>query len=476
MKKKNWIARTYQKFCIKIGIKQSLALFLDPGLGKTTILLAIYCWLKKYKKSKGVLVLAPLNPLYLTWPDEIKQWLQFSHLNYTILHKKPDKHLLYNKRNIDVYLANPESLTWIMPWLDKTPVDKWPVDVLIVDESSAFKNTKSKRTRRLMKLAKKFKRRYIANGTPTGNGYLGLFSQMFLVDLGKSLGSKKGDYLANYFKLVGNPLWYNYQLKNKNTYKEILKAIKSSTICLEANDHIKIPKEIIQPKYITLPASALRTYQDIESDLFAEIDSNTFVAETSSTMANMLHQICNGNLYYTPDPLSSYVPAIKRGFTQLHKEKLYAIEEIIEEVQGKQILIAYKFKHDEKVLQAHFGKKIVFFTSDKNKKVIQQKWNSNKIQILAGQYKALGFGLNLQKSHANIVVPYSIISDFEVFDQFIRRLRRSGNQKAVVYVYPILAKGLYDDKVTYKVLQQKGLSHKSTFDYLKDYKKSRSGI
>lgn len=473
---KNWVARAYQKYCVDLGKKKSLALFLDPGLGKTTILLSIFCWLKKYKKAKGALVIAPINPLYLTWPDEIKSWREFSHLRYAILHNKPSRHLIYNKRKIDIYLANPESIGWICEWLKKTPKEQWPFDVLIVDESTKFKDTSSSRTKALVRQVRHFKRRYIANGTPTGNGFLGLFSQMFIVDLGKTLGVTKGEYTNKYFKLVGNPKWFQYGLRNKNSHKEILKAIKPSTICLQAEDHIHIPREVIQPKYINLPKNALKIYEEIEKELYSEINEEEFVAESGAAKANMLHQICNGNLYFTPDPLEEYVPPIKRGYTQLHKQKLYALEDLIEEVQGKQVLIGYKYKHDKEALKKHFGKKIQFFDSSSNKKIMQDKWNKGRINIMAGQVQSLGFGLNLQKGQANIIVLYSLISDFEVFDQFIRRLRRSGNTQEAVYVYILLAKGLYDHEVTYKTLQNREVSHKETFEYLKKHLEKRKEI
>ncbi|MCW8932840.1 MAG: SNF2-related protein, partial [Gammaproteobacteria bacterium] len=414
-----WIPKLYQKMCVKIGIQKSLALFLDPGLGKTSILLAIFVWLKKYKKAKGALIIAPLNPLYLTWPDEIKQWEQFAHLNYTILHNRPQKNVLFKKRKIDIYLANPESIEWIFAYLDKIPTKDWPFDVLIVDESSKFKSTKSSRTKILIKYAKRFKRRYIANGTPTGNGYEGLFSQIFIVDLGKALGTAKRHYLTKYFEPIkgysSTSTWVSYQLKNKNTYKKILDKIRSVAICLQAEDHITMPTFNMTPKYITLPKNVQKIYNSIEKNLFAIIDQEEFVAESAATKVSLLHQICNGSVYYTQDPLDeSYVPPIKRGFSQLHKEKLKVLEDLIEEVQGKQLLIGYKYQSDARVLQEYFGKKITMFNAKTDKKKIQAQWNAGKIEILAGQIQSMGLGLNLQKSHAHIIALYSIISDFEL--------------------------------------------------------------
>ena len=467
---KKWIPEPYQKFCVEEGKKRNLAFFLDPGLGKTSIMLAIYCWLKKYKKSKGALVIAPINPMYLTWPDEIKDWSNFAHLKYIILrgfNKFPIK------RKADIWLIHPEGLDKLFSILSHIPPRKWPFDTIFIDESSKFKSTTSNRTKLLMKNIRYIKHRYIANGTPTGNGYEGLFSQMFLVDLGKSLGARMGEYREKYFKQFGKTEWRSYALKNKDTYKEILEQIKPSAICIEAEDHIEVPQRLIIPRFIDIPPKALKVYKEIETELFSVIDEQDFVAQTASTMSTMLHQICNGNLYYTQDPLEEYKPPLARGFNELHKEKLKALEDLIDEANGQQVLIGYKFKSDKEVIKKYFGKKIVMFSDQKDTNKTQKDWNSGKTRLLAGQISAIGFGLNLQKSHAHIVALYSLMADFEAFDQFIRRLARRGNTSNRVYVYPIIAKGLYDHEVVYKKLKDRDRAHKSTFQFLKEYKAKR---
>lgn len=469
---KTWIARKYQSQCVRLGVKKSLALFLDPGLGKTSILLEILRLLIQRKKAKGALVIAPLNPLYMTWPDEIESWTNFCHFKYKILHID-DAFSQY--RNTQIYLVNPERLNTIIPKLLKTPVDQWPFDVLIVDESSKFKETKSARTKLLLKISPMFKRVYIANGTPTGNGFIGLYSQMRLVDNGESLGRHKGTFLDRYFKVVGRPEWRQYTLKDKNTYKQILKDIKPSALVLSADDYVDLPELIVSPKFIKIPDKIQAIYDEINEEFCATINEEEIVAETAGTLAMMLHQICNGSLYHMQDPLATYIPPIKRGFNFLHNEKIEVLKSLIEEYQGKQILLGYKFQSDREILEKQFGKKITFFSKAKTKKDkqdIQTKWNSGKIRILAGEISSLGFGLNLQKSSAGVIVFYSLSADFEAYDQFTRRLLRSGNKSSHVHVHPILAKNAYDHLVVWKKLNSRSKSHKNFFKTMQEYQQA----
>jgi len=55
-------------------------LFLDPGLGKTSISLAAIKILKYAREIKGVLLVAPLRVTYSVWPGEIEKWVNFNGL------------------------------------------------------------------------------------------------------------------------------------------------------------------------------------------------------------------------------------------------------------------------------------------------------------------------------------------------------------------------------------------------------------
>ena len=84
--RKYWIPRIAQKKTIKLGLQKSCCIFLQPGLGKTSIALELYRLHLKRRNVKRMLVIAPILPCYLTWPAEIKKWSNFKNLTWTILH------------------------------------------------------------------------------------------------------------------------------------------------------------------------------------------------------------------------------------------------------------------------------------------------------------------------------------------------------------------------------------------------------
>src|SRR5262245_40641207 len=82
-----WIPHAYQGRAMKFLLGHAAGgLFLPPGLGKTTIVLAVLLLLFKQKLISKVLVVAPLRVCFATWPGEIQKWAQFNHLRVVILH------------------------------------------------------------------------------------------------------------------------------------------------------------------------------------------------------------------------------------------------------------------------------------------------------------------------------------------------------------------------------------------------------
>lgn len=469
-----WKPRNYQTKCVEEGVtKKRLALFLDPGLGKTSILLQIFNKLSIRKQAKGALIIAPLNPCYMTWPQEIKGWTNFRRLEYVILHGR-DRNVKVKQR-ADIFIINPEGIAWLFEYLKKLPKAKWPFDTLIVDESSKFGSLSSKRTKQLWKLVPAFKNRFIANGTPVANGFNRLMPQMFIIDRGKALGTTAAHYMHTYFEQYGNPKWRMYRLQ-KGSDKRIMKKIADKCVRLSAEDHVEMPERILVTRLIDLPEKAEKAYKEIETELFTLIDNNELVAESASSLATKLHQLCNGTIYEDQEPLAKPLPSHKRKSIVVHAEKLIALDELVEEFNGKPVLIAYKFTHDKTALKEYFKKRIKFFDDAKSgtaKAKLQKDWNDNKIPMLAGNPQSIGHGLNLQKGGACVIIFYSIDHDYEIHDQFIRRLLRSGNPSKHIYLCYVLAKDKYDHQIIYPNLLQKQTTQDSFLKALARYRKRK---
>lgn len=438
--------------------------FADPGLGKTAIVLSLIDQLFLFENTK-TLIIAPLRVIHSVWPAEIAKWNQFKYLEYTILHGKDKEKNL--QKDVDIYLINAENIFWLfeLPELAK-------FNILVIDESSKFKNNRSKRLKILKKNLAYFQRRIILTGTPAPKSLMDLYAQMYILDRGESLGKYITHYRERYFYPTQFRNFQEWNLK-PGSDKAIEKKIAPKVLRIEASDYLDLPDLIYNNIKVKLPKAALKIYDDLEKYLFAELDNEKLVVPTKSAVYNACHQIANGALYRPQQILESFVPASKRKLVVLHSQKLDALKELLGELQGKSVLVAYHFKHDLKALLQEFGEDTPFIgggVSSKEGQRIINEWNSGIIPMLLGHPQSMSHGLNIQHGGSDIVW-FSLTDDLENYIQFNRRIYRQGQTKQV-RVHHILAEDTVDLAIM-KRLKTKDKNQNALLKALKEYRRTK---
>lgn len=451
-----WVPHDYQKRAVEFLLTHGGAgLFLDPGLGKTSITLKA---LQATKKK--ALVIAPLRVCYEVWPKERDKWADFADVRVSLLHGKYKQDAL--EEDADIYVVNPEGLDWL---LSNRAYLKKRFETLVIDESSKFKYTKTKRFKLLKDELNKFNRRWILTGSPNPNGYMDLFGQIYIIDQGHALGRYVTHYRTQFFYSVDQQGW-DWRLM-PGSEAQIQARIKPLVLRLDAEDYLKLPK--LEPNIIRvdLPPSTRKIYDEMEAELISELESGeTVTAVSAGAAAIKCSQIANGGLYY-PDPEG---PLLKRMTASLHTAKTDALEDLIEELQGSPLLIAYEFTHDLERLRERFGAGLPAIGGGVTPKTVAEiikQWNLGKLPLLAAHPASAGHGLNLQM-FANQICWYGLTWDFELYDQLIRRLRRQGNPNAQVFVHHIVARDTIDE-AKLGALRRKARTQKGFLDSLKDY-------
>jgi SNF2 family DNA or RNA helicase len=443
--------KSYQKEALFFGLKKrTCAWFIDPGMGKTAIALSMLSLLKRKKKAKRFLVVASLNIMYNTWPEEIEKWDQFKSLSYTLLHGKDKETKLRQKS--DVYLINPEGLKWLLS-KEKT------FDVLIIDESSKFKNPSSQRFKLLKKQLDQFRYRVIMSGTPTPNSYQDLFSQMYIVDLGEAFGKYITHFRNKYYNLV-NPKFYTYELKN-GADKAIKKKMTKRAFVLR---NTKIEKPIFNFIKVQMDQEVKDIYQSMEKKFFAEIENEKIFAVSAGSAYRKCHQIANGAFYETDST----------DFYDLHDAKIEALKELMAELQGKPLLVGYLYKHDALRIKEAFPNTphIGGGVKQKTRKEIIDAWNSGKIPLLLGQIGSVSHGLNLQKSNCEDVCYFSLTDDPDAYEQFYRRVYGRHGSKRFIRVHHIVTKSTVDMAILRR-LRQKEKQQISLLEAIREYQKTK---
>ena len=429
-----WQPHDYQKRAIRLLLSQSAGgLFLDPGLGKTSICLASLKILKKKGFIRKTLIVAPLRPLYKVWPDEIQKWEEFKELNFVILHGKDKEQAL--RTEADIYLINPEGLLWLLgDGLHPRPVPHF--DCIIVDESTKFKDSTTRRFKLLKKLLPSIARRWILTGTPVPNGVSDLFGQIYILDSGRALGKFVTHFRLQYFVRSGFNL-YEWSLR-QGAFEEIIENISQLILQLSAEDYLQMPELVNMPYTIVdLPPEARKRYNEVEELFVSAREDGDIVAANAAVRGIKCRQVANGAVY---DEDRNVIP--------VHEAKLDALESLIGEFAGAPALVLYEFQHDLDRILGRLGDMPHIYSGMPAKKFerLIDDFNAGKLPILLGHPASMGHGLNMQQA-CHHVVWFGIPWNLEHYDQAIARVYRQGQQSRSVFVYHIIARDTMDEKV-----------------------------
>jgi SNF2 family DNA or RNA helicase len=440
--KPSWQPHSYQRTGIihLLGVAGA-ALFYDPGLGKTSICLATFKILKGEGLAKKVLVVVPLLPMLTSWGGEIEKWAEFEGLTYTVLHGKNKRANL--QLDVDIYLINPEGLLWLFQ--EPLPV----FDILIVDESTKFKRGNTERFKLLKKNLHLFHRRWILTGTPVPNGMFDLWGQVYILDLGGALGRYVTHYKNKYFhpKSVFEP---HTSVLNQGAYEEIIERLRPMVSRAKAEDWLQMPELMYIDRKVKLPKNIMKIYKELENEFFTMLSEELVVTVANAAVAGVkCRQIVNGAMYIEGVP------------HEFHSAKLDALEDLLEELGPKPVLVLYEFNHDRDRILARFkedkdsGAMRVLAGGAGAKRVeeVVSGFNAGTITRVLGHPESMGFGLNLQGACHHVIF-FGLTWRLDLYQQAIARVYRQGQTAATVFVYHILAEETVDDRVSARLCQK----------------------
>jgi SNF2 family DNA or RNA helicase len=478
-------AEEYQKKGIQLLCSNpGFGLLAYPGTGKTGMTLAAFVALKRAGLVGRALIVAPRLVVHNTWPAEIQKWIQFNHLSFNIIHGENKDQKLFHEAiqpRADFTLTNPESLKWFfgmfdLKWFTSGRM-KWPWDVLVIDESSKFKNPGSVRFKVLKPFLPLFTRRIILTGTPTPASMEDLWSQMFIVDGGDSLGKTLTEFRGKYFQ-IDNPKYYTYKLL-PGAAEAIHRAI-AGKVCVFDESAFNLPPRVTNDVVVTLPTKARKIYDDFEKLLFGELDSGQVItAPNSSSKYLLCRQIANGRMYEPkePQPLED-APAPGRVVHSLHSEKIEAVENLLDELNGKPVLIAYHFRHDLEALveflSARYKAPPPFIGAGVPMATINhhiEQWNRGGLPVLLVHPASMAHGLNLQFG-GNDLIFYSLTDNLENYQQLIKRLHRRG-VVGQVRIHRIIAAKTVDEAVVMG-LDDKASNQAALMEAVKRYRMNQT--
>ena len=428
-----FIPHEYQRYAIEyIKTHPIIAVFLDMGLGKTSITLtALNDLLLDSFDVHRVLIIAPIRVARETWPAEIEKWDHLRGLTYSVAVGTEAERKAALLQPADIYIINRENIQWL---IEKSGIP-FDYDMVVVDELSSFKNHASKRFKALLKVRPRIKRIVGLTGTPTSNGLMDLWAEFRILDMGKRLGRFIGQYRNTYFepdKRSGQVVFSYKPLP----YAEnaIYRQISDITISMKSTDHLTMP-ELVSGEYIVkLSEGERKHYDELKRELVLQLPDGEITAANAASLSGKLCQMSNGAIY---DDSGEVI--------RIHDRKLDALEDIIEAANGKPLLVAYWFRHDlerieERLRELH----ITYKRLDDSASI--RGWNSGDVPVGLIHPASAGHGLNLQAGGSTLVW-FGPTWSLELYQQTVARLWRQGQTAKTVVVQHIITKGTIDERI-----------------------------
>ena len=444
-----YIPHSYQQRATDLVVsKKSVGLFLDMGLGKTVITLTAVNELiyDRFEVSR-VLVIAPKRVAEDTWTREHKKWDHLRELRISKVLGTAAQRLRALEQDADVYVIGRDNVVWLVDHYSKKK--HWPFDMIVIDELSSFKNPQAKRFRALRKILGVTQRVVGLTGTPSPNGLMDLWAQVYLLDRGERLGRTIGAYREKYFRAGARNGYVVYKWEPlKGAKEQIEEKISDICVSMSAADYLTLPERIDNVIPVKLTDAEMELYKRMEQDQLLQIEDSDVVALNAAAVMTKLLQIANGSVY-----------SMEGTVVNIHDAKLEALQEIIDTTDSP-VLVFYSFKHDlDKILEAVSGARVLNGPED------IRDWNDGKVRVLLAHPASVGYGLNLQEG-GHTIVWYGLTWSLELYQQANARLYRQGQEKPVI-IHHLIAEGTVDEQAM-AALQAKDTSQAALLAALKE--------
>lgn len=480
----------YQEYAAQfIASRWSSGLFLDMGLGKTLITLTA---LSRIRPTGHILVIAPLAIARSTWLDEIEKWgFDISVVSLVVNERgrrltRAERHKLYAQipeQPASLYIINKELLPDLVnalptiqgPTLDRRGkltykrVPVWPFKTVVIDESQRFKNPHSVGFKTLLRIRPQIIRLIALSGTPAPQNLLDIWSQIYLLDQGNTLGAKFNEFRANYFQAgkTINGQVVNYHILD-GAEDIIHEKIKPLVISMK-NTYLKLPPLTFNQIKIRLSDEEMARYKTFARDALIEIANNEIlkineeneklnneteelqlldakndddiesatsyiIMDNAAILANKLNQFSSGALY----------TGEKDEYVVVHEHKLDILESIVETTSSP-VLVAYGFKFDKIEIMKRLKASNINVVAFDGSSDMMNAWNAGEYEVMLIHPASAGHGINIQEG-GHTLVWYTLPLSSEQYQQTNARLYRQGQTQPVM-IHELITTGTYGARV-----------------------------
>jgi len=450
----------HQLVCAYLALKEKKFIHLvDVGLGKTQITLTVIYGAKKMGIGHKTLVLVPNLINIPSWEDEVEA--HRPELKFIGLEGTTEERIELLKQDADIFCINYIGLQALVTRLMPNPrkpgkrsrqIDDEMMtnfmkqfDIIIFDEISTVKNTRST----TFKICKNFKShskiRLGLTGTPFGRNLSDLWGEYFVIDGGDSLGRNQFLFEKVFFDMRLNVWGGMDKTFRKKRMPELKRLMYNCAIRYEQNECFDLPPIIYKPIPLVMPMEMEPYYSKLKEKIREAITCNNMVMtdirnlwmqsrEVTSNFLQIIDEDANKILLDIPSPAK--MEALQELCNELPEEhKMVIFHEFIESGNRIEKMITQELK--EKCLRVKAG------TQDRGDLLDSFK-NDPECRFLVISSHIGALGLNLQT--ANYVCFYESPVSPIVRRQAEARVYRTG-QKHTTFVYDLFIAGTVEERI-----------------------------
>ena len=449
-----------QKMAVKDIFRiRACGLTSDCGFGKTVTALTVVRDAIT-RVNRPTVIFGNKKAVEGAWTNEFAKWDHTKHLKVNIVHGPMKKRERELADPADVYVCSYNNAQWLVA--QKNCPD---FAVVIADEASCLKGSKSKWRKALNIAAKNALVRLAMTATPKTRNEDDYWGMCRWLDGGRTLGKTIGEFRDNFMVSISyGPSARGWKMKS-GAGDKVRDRIKHLFIEYELEDKANVPHKVITVNG-KLSDESWATYSRMAKEgLIAGVEFKGGEPLESLEIKNLLDQLSSGFVYeqtmerISLADLEDAKTAIEllrksrdRTVRRLFDDRVILMRKTYRAIMKKHgnvpVLICYKFKHELAQLQELFPESI-----DDTADTFESEFNTGLYPVGLLQYQRSSKSVNLQKQ-CYVMIQYTQTFNFEDNYQIIRRIARQGQPEPMCFIYKLHIEGTVDDIKTDKFVER----------------------
>lgn len=391
---------------------------------------------------KRVLIICPLSIMKSAWQNDLFKFA--IHRSVAIAYGPADKRKEIIRGNAEFVIINYDGVEIV-----KNEILSGGFDLVVVDEASAYKNSRTDRWKTLRDLNRNIKGLWMLTGTPAAQSPVDAYGLAKLVNPAgvPRLFSEFRDYVMTKVSM--------YRWIPKPNAQLVVHRVLQPAIRFEKADCLDLPPVTHVYREAPLTAQQRAYYKQLKRQALIEAAGEEVSAVNAAAQLNKLLQIACGSVYSDTGEIIDFDVS----------HRLNVVQEAIEECSHK-VLVFVPYTHTIDLLQRHLHKHSITseiingdVSVNRRAEVVKAFQEQPLPKVLIIQPQAASHGLTL--TAADTIIWYAPCMSVETYLQANARINRPGQKNAMTIIH---VKGSSVEDKLYAMLQDNINNHQKVID------------